>query len=93
MSMMKIYCGYCNQYWEVYQHNDWKSDKARTCPHCFSQIDAQTWKRQILPAFGAFQDMSRTLSNDSLNGRVYFSVDFKEDYYFPEKKTQMDNEE
>lgn len=93
MAMMKIYCGYCNQYWEVYQHNDWKSDKARTCPHCFNRIDSQTWERQILPAFGEFQDMNRELIKDNLNGSVRFSVDFREDYYFPEKKTQLDNEE
>lgn len=37
--------------------------------------------------------MNRELINDSLNGSVHFSVDFKEDYYFPKEKTQIDNEE
>ena len=58
-----------------------------------NRIDSQTWERQILPAFGEFQDMNRELIKDNLNGSVRFSVDFREDYYFPEKKTQLDNEE
>lgn len=93
MAMMKIYCKHCNQYWEVYQRDNWKSDNARTCPHCFKEIDPQTWTRQILPAFGEFQDMCGELvkSQDDCNPK--FSIDFIDDFYFPEKKPQIYDEE
>ena len=86
MAMMKIYCDYCGQKWDIYERDNWNDDKARTCPHCFNKIDGQTWKNEIIPAFGAYMDLNKQLIKDTGLGCVRFSVDFSEDYFFPESK-------
>ena len=93
MAFMRIYCDYCGMKWEVYQRDDYKSDKSRKCPHCTTKIDRNTWNNHIVPAFEAFQSINTELINDNMAGSPRFSVDFHEDYYFPAKKTQLDNEE
>lgn len=64
MAFLRIHCDVCGGTWEVYDR-DRKNDKARQCPHCFSEIDAQTWARQIVPAFCAVSDANRELYKDS----------------------------
>lgn len=86
MAMMKIYCDYCGQKWDVYERDNWNDDKARTCPHCFHKIDSQTWKNEIVPAFGAYMDLTKQLIKDTGAGCIRFSVDFLEDHFFPEKE-------
>ncbi len=86
MAMMKIYCDYCGRKWDVYERDNWNSDNARTCPHCFHKIDGQTWKHEIVPAFAAYMDLNKQLIKDTGAGSVRFSVDFSEDYFFPENK-------
>ena len=61
MAYMRIHCGYCGQAWEVYERDNWNSQNARTCPHCFKRIDGQTWEEQILPGFGQVADANREL--------------------------------
>ena len=65
MAYLRIHCDVCGGTWEVYHRDNWKDDKARQCPHCFSKIDRQTWEKQILPAFGAVQDANAELFKDS----------------------------
>ena len=81
---MRIRCGSCRQRWEVYQRDNWKADKARTCPHCNAEIDAQTWERQIVPAFASAADANMELVRDHTGyHRTMFSVDFIADHYLP----------
>jgi hypothetical protein len=74
---LKIYCDVCGGNWEVYQRDDWTSDKARQCPHCFAKIDRQTWNKQIIPAFAATADANAELVKDSTGyHKPLFTVDF-----------------
>ena len=50
--------------WEVYHRDNWNNDKARQCPHCFAEIDRQTWEKEVLPAFGAVHDANAELHKD-----------------------------
>ena len=61
MAYLRIHCDVCGGTWEVYNRDDWKDDKARQCPHCFSKIDKGVWESEILPAFGAVQDANAEL--------------------------------
>ena len=77
MAYMRIHCHHCGGTWEVYQRDDWKDDRARTCPHCFAEIDKQTWEHQIVPAFGAAADANAELIKDHHDKcRPIFTVDF-----------------
>ena len=60
MGYLKIHCGNCGGSWEIYQR-DWKADKSRQCPHCFSSVDAQIWAKLVLPAFAAALDANAEL--------------------------------
>lgn len=73
---MKIHCDYCGGTWEVYDNiGDYTTTAARTCPHCGTKVDRQTWLRQIIPAFCAVGDANRELIKDHLDHRPLFSVD------------------
>jgi len=63
MGYLKIHCEHCGGGWVVYAHqvND---EQANCCPHCFAEIDRQTWGRQIIPAFAALEDANRELLKD-----------------------------
>ena len=74
--LIKINCNNCGSNWEIYERDNWKDDKARICPHCHSEIDSQTWKNQILPAWGFYTDSNRELIKDTGFGNALFSVDF-----------------
>lgn len=79
---MRIYCDNCGGTWEVYQRDTWDDDKVRTCPHCFAEIDRQTWRNNILPAFGMTTDANAELFKDSVGYRkVRFFVDFVADRF------------
>lgn len=64
MAYLNIHCRYCRKHWEVYERDDFNSPKARTCPHCNSKIDEQTWNNQVIPAFGMVADANRELVKD-----------------------------
>ena len=84
MAYMRIHCESCGGTWEVYGRDNWKSDQARTCPHCYSEIDKQTWDKQILPAFGAVRDGNAELIKDHTGyRRPLFTVDFMGDRVKP----------
>lgn len=57
--------------------------------HIISELEQADVKYETckLP-FGAFQDLNRRLVKDTGLGSVRFSVDFSEDYFFPEYKIQ-----
>lgn len=74
---VRIHCAQCRRRWAVYERDDWKADTARTCPHCGAQIDAQTWERQVLPAFGIMGDANRELIKDHTG---YSTPLFRVDY-------------
>ena len=83
MGYMRIRCDYCGGKWEIYHRDDWKSYRARTCPHCSKKIDPQTWERFILPAFGAVEDANAELYKDTLGYKCpLFEVDFIADTTF-----------
>ena len=69
MGYLKIHCDRCGGSWEVYAHQ-LKDDRANQCPHCFVEIDRQTWNRQIIPAFGAQDDANRELLKDHTGYRM-----------------------
>lgn len=79
MVYMVIHCTNCFQSWQVYFRDNWKSDTARTCPHCGSRIDKHIWEREILPAFGSAADANRELLKLHLGNRScpLFTFDIK----------------
>ena len=84
---MRIHCGTCGGTWEVYQRDNWKDDKARACPHCFEEIDPQTWEQQIIPAFCASADANAELIKDGEGYyKPFFAVDFMAEYLRPTRR-------
>ena len=80
---MRIHCDACGGTWEVYQRDNWKDHHARTCPHCFAEIDAQTWEKFVLPAFGASADANAELFKDNVGRhKPRFSVDMIADHLY-----------
>lgn len=76
MGFLRLHCTYCGDPWEVY-HRDMRSPTANQCPHCFKEIDRQTWDKQIVPAFGAMDDANRELFKDHTGiHTVLFSADY-----------------
>ena len=85
MGQLRIHCGYCGGTWDVYGRDNWHEKTARTCPHCDSRIDGQTWENQILPSFGAMMDSNRELMKDHTGyNQPIFTVDYIEDHFFPD---------
>lgn len=79
MGYLRIRCGNCGNHWDVYAHGDYYREDARTCPHCLNEIDKQTWKQSVVPAFGAMCDANRQLLTDSTGyGITLFSVEYRE---------------
>lgn len=88
---MRIHCDTCGGTWEVYQRDNWKDDKARACPHCFAEIDRQTWNDYVLPAFGLTADANAELFKDSTGyHKPRFSVDFVADHLYQNRRTGAD---
>lgn len=81
MGYLRIHCANCCRRWSVYGVGNWRSETARTCPHCGAQIDAQTWEKQVLPAFGMMSDANRELIKDHAGySTPLFRVDFIANY-------------
>ena len=46
--VMKIYCDYCGQTWEVYARDEPQRPTASRCPHCGkAKVKPETWKEMI----------------------------------------------
>lgn len=94
MAFLRIHCGVCGGTWEVYHRDNWKDDQARTCPHCFAAIDAQTWSSYVLPAFGLMADANAELFKDSTGyHKPRFSVDVIADHLYQNRRTGADQSE
>jgi len=94
MAFLRIHCEACGGTWEVYQRDDWKDDRARACPHCFAEIDRQTWHNHILPAFGMMADANAELFKDSTGyHKPLFSVDVIADHLYQNRRTGADQSE
>lgn len=76
MEHLIIHCTSCRTAWQVYPR-DMTDEKSRCCPGCYAEIDAQTWRKQILPAFGAMMDANKELQKDSTG---YDAPPFQIDY-------------
>lgn len=77
MIVMRLKCYTCSYKWAIAFSDNWKSDRARTCPNCGRQIDRQTWDRQILPALAAASDANGELYKDATGTESpLFSVSF-----------------
>lgn len=81
MAYLVIHCKKCGGEWEIYHRDNWHDDRARQCPHCFAEIDGQTWQRFILPALGAGSEANAELFKDHTSGRgkPLFTVDVMAD--------------
>ncbi len=87
MAYLRIHCAACGRVWEVYHRDNWNNDKARQCPHCFAEIDRQTWEKQVLPAFGAVHDANAELYKDHTGyDKPLFSVDVMANSIYPNRK-------
>lgn len=82
MGYLRISCKQCGGAWEIYSNGNYYDEDARTCPHCFAEINKQTWHNQVVPAFGSFLDANRELSNDNSG---YSEPLFKVEYLEPEE--------
>ena len=93
MGFLKIKCHYCNGEWFVYGRDNYKETQYRTCPHCFQKIDGQDWQNHVLPAFGAMMDANRELIKTHTGYHApLFTVDYVEDYFFPDAKAEAETE-
>ena len=88
MGMLRIHCDYCGQAWEVYHRDEWNGDSARTCPHCFSEIDPGTWEK-VVAAFAEMSDANIELVKDHAQAHgALFTVDYLEDYTFRDRHAE-----
>ena len=87
MAFLRIHCDYCGGTWDVYKR-DIKTEDARKCPHCFQKIDAQTWKKHIIPAFGTVEDANMELVKDAYNHLPLYSFDVIANHLFRNRKNR-----
>lgn len=75
MGFIRVHCGYCSDTWDVYDR-DKTNPLANQCPHCFKEIDRQTWEKQIIPAWAAMDYAGRELFKDHTGfGVPLFHID------------------
>ena len=80
MGYLTVDCNTCGGSWNVYHATNWSDDVTRTCPHCFAEIDPQTWENQVLPAFGSMTDANMELLRDNLGQHTpLFRIHYTED--------------
>ena len=74
MAYLQIHCDYCGGKWDVYKR-DIKNERARQCPHCFQEIDRQSWEKEVIPAFGMVEDANAELYKDHCDRKPLFYFD------------------
>ena len=81
--VMKIYCGYCEQTWEVYVRDDPMRPSARKCPHCgAAMVKEETWKAMV-DCLKQAEKINAVLFEDHINEHYTpFVVSYKADSPF-----------
>ena len=88
MAYLRIHCENCGGTWEIYHRDDWKTDKAMQCPHCFAKIERSTWTHDILPAFSAVQEANAELFKDHTGYHdPLFTFDVIADHLYQNRQT------
>ena len=64
MAYLRIHCEACGGVWEVYHRDNWNNDKARQCPHCFAEIDRQTWEKRSYRLSELYMTLMRNYTKD-----------------------------
>ena len=91
MAYMRVYCDVCGGTWEVYQRQA-REDSARQCPHCYAKINRNIWKKKVLPAFVAVQEINVELYKDhASNHTPLFTVDIVADHLYKSYQTRHEN--
>ncbi len=76
MGYLRIKCHSCGKTWELYPHM-MADERAWMCPRCMNQIDEQTWRNQLFPAWGYMSDANMELVKDHTGySKPLFEVDF-----------------
>lgn len=92
MAYLKIYCDVCGGSWEIYHRDNWKDDKARKCPHCFSKIPIELWAGEIIPAFTATHEANTELYKAHVCRHTpLFSFDIVADHLYENRREIDDN--
>ena len=87
MGHLQIHCDKCGTDWSVYRRDDWKDDKARTCPVCGAEIDSGTWERQVLSAFAEMEDVALELVKDHMQyGNTLFTIGYVPDVIYTNRE-------
>lgn len=74
---MRIWCQRCGGTFELYQRDDVRSHKARTCPHCQERATGEAWDK-VVKAYDAYKAASMALWEDRTS-KTRFTVDFIDD--------------
>ena len=91
MAFLKIHCDVCGGDWEIYHRDNWKDDKARQCPHCFSKIPRDLWDREIIPALAAVNDANAELYKAHIGQHApLFSFDIVADHLYKNRHENGD---
>lgn len=85
MAYLRIHCNYCGKWWEVYKR-DSKNEYSRQCPHCFSEIDVQTWNNEVIKAFATVEDANAELFKDHCDHKPLFYFDVIANHIFNKKR-------
>ena len=83
MAFLRVKCENCGGKWDVYHRDDWKDDRARTCPHCYAEVDAVLWASHVIPAFTFADEGNREIRKQSREeNKPGFSFDVVDDMQF-----------
>lgn len=84
MGRLKIHCYGCGSDWEVFQRDDLKNWKSRTCPVCGKKISMRTWETHVLKAFDQIATANLELTRDHVEDHnAQFSIAYVPDVIFP----------
>lgn len=81
--VMKIYCDYCGQTWEVYPSGEPMRPSASKCPHCgAAKVKPETW-REMVDCLKHVDKVNMMLASDHVNERyIQFAVSYLADSPF-----------
>lgn len=82
---MRIWCQRCGGSYEVYDRDDVRCNKARTCPHCQEKVTAAVWEK-VVEAHDAYKLAELALASDDTS-KTRFTVDFMDDSIYKNSRT------